>query len=419
MPGHTPWVFVNGPVLPVSDRIFEIPQSHPIEKGLVFYGQPPDELKIGLRSGSGPAEVRVQSGGHTYVERLAPHAQSVVTVKLAGGRRAAGCGPDGADVHIVPLRLTSRPWLCWATILAEEAEVANFRMFGGQGLPPSQNLIALLSHSNLVGSLSRAAFLSRANDLLLPAGAYIAECDVRASEPGTVLRLHLVEPLRKDGRPASQSFTLPPGAQTLRYAFTKPFAPYEVSIQATCTAGRCEILRWRVRPDAERLFADLRGSASSGTPPDYLRRAITAQTNEIEVTGVRLDGRIDLTAFTFPQRLVPGAQFGFVFRFALRDYAIRKFEELAVFVHLDDARGQCRAAFDYPLALSAFGAEPRELIAGQVPPDLPPGAYTLSVGVYNSRTRLRLPIEPLPGAFPPVRRRAIALQSVAVATDSR
>lgn len=117
----------------------------------------------------------------------------------------------------------------------------------------------------------------------------------------------------------------------------------------------------------------------------------------LESAGVQYEGVISLSAVSVLDREVPA---GGVVRIALAwESSVVVQDSFHVFVHIVDADGRLRAQHDsvpgnglLPMTSWAPGETVVDRFAIRLPPDLPPGMYTVWVGIYHPASGLRLPV---------------------------
>ncbi|MBU0677917.1 MAG: glycosyltransferase family 39 protein [Verrucomicrobia bacterium] len=452
-PEEHDWIFMNGPVFPRNDRMFKLSQGSRNGKQLVFYEHPP-ELTIGLRSSARPVEVHANIGGAKFTEQLDPNEQKVLTVTPRRWKRFRAAGPDGKEVFIVPLTADVKIGECWVTVMQTDEEVAAFRLYGGDCPERSFPLAEAWTETEAATRMDEIAFLHSSDtdnalvstgrvsllqhDIELPAGEYIFDCTVAVDGERGSLTFELVDPhgIVTKWTPSNldaylygaawkknwkidwakpESFDLTAGVQTMRYRFAKPFAPYAVNIKIAAGGDNCRILGWNLRPDSELLLKQISAYRTDGTVPSWCVRSLSAGwENERVVNGVSFPGALKLTGCSFPEQIKSGAPLRYSFSFDIADCDIRNYEEQVVFVHLLDKDGKKVATFDYPIQFTRIGSSPTPLIEAIAPADLQPGTYDLEVGVYNVRTRIRLPVILSEDAPFNAQQHAVQLQKVIV-----
>jgi hypothetical protein len=411
-PGHCDWIFLNGPVLPRNDRMFAAEAGRTSLRDIVAYGIPPQNISVGLRSGPYPVEASLCLGGSTLAVRLGRNDQTIVEIAPSSWRRIKGAAPGGDDIFITSLRILPRPGKAWVAVMTDPREIEDFRRFGGEplgpverrSLPPKQTLIDRLSETAFLRDVDTMHINLSTNpaplipdDVALPAGAYVLECTLENAAGELDVAFEAVDPNRIKGhtytiegdRITKKHFTLTPGTQTIRYEFSKTFAPYEVNIEVAASRenAECEVVDWKLYPDTEKILDGLEAKI----PPAWLARFPEhAACEETRVDDVRFDDAIVLNSFSFPATLAPGQPFSYGFRFDVSNYRLRKFDELVFYVHLDNADRKTVVAFDLPLRLACFGQDPMIAFRDRVPADLPPGQYALAVGIYSARTEINL-----------------------------
>ena len=411
-PGQCDWIFLDGPVLPLNDRMFAAKADRTSLRDIVAYGQPPQRLFVGLRSGPHPVEASLCVGETIAVERLGKNEQRIVEIAPANWRRIEGAAPEGNDIFIASLNFRAQLGDAWIVIMTDPREIENFRQFGGEPvtsiqrtvLPPKQTLIDHLSATSYLRDTDTKHLSLSTNpehlipgNAALPAGAYVLECTLENRSDNLDVIFEAVDPSRIRGHAYTidekwdtrKQFTLTPGTQTIRYELSKAFAPYEVNIDVSSSqeSALCEIIDWKLYPDTEKILDAL----EEKIPPTWLARFPPhTSCDETQIDGVPFEDAIVLKSFSFPTALAAGQPFKYGFRFDILNYRLRNFDELVLYVHLDNADRKTVATFDMPLRLACFGQDPMIAFLTQIPADLAPGEYALTVGIYNARTEINL-----------------------------
>jgi hypothetical protein len=411
-PGHCDWIFLNGPVLPRNDRMFAAEAGRTSLRDIVAYGEPPRTISVGLRSGPRPVEASLRLGGATADVRLGRNEQKIVELSPSAWRTMKGAAPGGKDVLIASLSIRPRLGKAWVAVMTDPREVENFRRYGGEAvapvehneLPPKQELVKRLSETAFLQDAGAAPVSLSTNPVplipghaALPAGAYILECALENPSNDVDVVFEAVDPSRVrdhtysiDGEwDTRKQFTLTPGAHVIRYEFTKPFAPYEmnIAVAASREGAPCKIVGWKLYPDTEKIL----GALDEESSPAWLARFPRhGSCEETQIDGLPFGDAIVLKSYSFPAAFSVGQAFSYGFRFDIQNYRLRNFDELVLYVHVDNADLKTLATFDVPLRLVCFGQDPMIAFRDRMPPDLPPGEYSLAVGIYNVRTQIKL-----------------------------
>ncbi len=403
------WIFDNGPVLPRNDRLFAVGANRSAARHVVYHARP-GPVTCGLRAGAAPVRVTVTFGGDARTVVLAPHTQQTVLLQPHRWRTSRERGAGGLTAWLVPLQVQSDNGPAWVAVLSDPRDTALFELFGGQGdRPPAWP--ADVTAAAIVEAVARARFLEDATpvevstrdatqlaaELALPAGLYRVACDVRAEAPAT-LALTLGDPARTPLFQARHEFALTAGVQTVSFACAKAFAPYTVALQARCLQGGARITAWRIEPDTPALLAAWRQWQATGVRPTWLSAWPLAETAaDVAATGPERPleavcaNAVRLATLALPARIVPGQPFALMADVRVEAWPVTDFDELALFVHLR-AEGQVQAVHVTPLGeVFSARAAARPLVFTAAA-DLAPGTYEATCGLFNGRTRLRLPV---------------------------
>ena len=413
LPTDLHWIFDNGPIFPRSDRLFRVARDQHSEKHIVFFA-PPGPIDIGVRSTRKPARIRLDVGGVRETVELGANQQKVVTVNPVRWRQIRDGYAKGHDTFLVPVRVKASIGDAWINVMTDPRETANFRVFGGDptGLVPELTLPG--DRAELLACLDRVRYLEQPDGFSLtlaatgpsseplmekpvplPAGAYVLELEACGLAPDTQLKIELFDP-RGINAQLSPAQTIPvgPTCGRLKYAFSKTLAPLESNITLTCLKGACRITRWQIRPDAERMMNDLAVAKGGGAIPPWL--AAAPATAPLTGTMFKLDadfgGLFKLTELLLPMHVAAGSTFETLPYITLLDADRCDVDEYEIFFHLEDATGRFVGAFGIPVVLATFGDAAAWPATSMLRDQLPPGKYSVSMGVWNTRTRLRLPL---------------------------
>ncbi|MDE0840439.1 MAG: glycosyltransferase family 39 protein, partial [Kiritimatiellae bacterium] len=96
-PQTSRWIYMDGPVMPRNDRMFEVAGGHTVKKDVVFY-ETPQPMTFGIRVGDTPSTVRISAGGVTQEVHVTPHRQTVFTIHP---KRWVKSSSNGLEVNIV------------------------------------------------------------------------------------------------------------------------------------------------------------------------------------------------------------------------------------------------------------------------------------------------------------------------------
>lgn len=414
---QSPFIYMNGPILPRNDRMFFVTEREKVDRWLIYYNHVPHNLKLGLRTGSLPAEIKMSSHSGKAVVRLSANEQSIHSLPVGKGQLFPSAGPEQSTIYIVPLTIKSRPGPVEITVLGSERETAIFNAYGARSLdgishfPPQQDE-HLFSHldetrflysapSTTVHIAANQGVVLTTNILFLPAGRYRFAATLITDKPGQGnFTLSLIETnnpreiIRNHAHSwkAFQSVPLTSGIQAVQIDFIKPYAPVEVTLQAhTEGNSSCEIINWRMDPNGKALVSDLADYRAQGiVPPWFSTGIIRPEQKETSASqDVQWEKTLQLSSYVFPSKVRAGAAFEYGLRFKLLRYDFPHFNELFVFVHLVDGKGNMAAAFDFSLSAATFDQGNMDLLKAALPPSLPSGYYTVEVGLYNGRTQKR------------------------------
>lgn len=404
------WMFINGPILPRNDRGFTVEPEQDFKRHLVFYGPVPNHLRFGIWNGSRPASLTLRSDGNKVSCSLDPQQITLLDLKPHWCHQAPGAGPNGQDIHLVPLSAHSQIGSVHVFLLdspeAEAAFLAFSRSIRSDTTetvlppPPSAPWIIPLSETRFVESppqsaplriTPHAAVALTLNPIALMPGPYVLQCRVVfPSTTGSVSFIarngFLVNHLRFAGPNAwIQSASSGPltGLHTLRFPFVKTDSAPETILEFSASgSSSCEILDWSLQPDYAR-----QGPPSNATPgtarayPEIPAPSLTWNQNSIR-----------LQSFSLPLKIKAGESLPIGFRFELLKPDLPRFDELVIFVHLIGEDGSSFALPGIPLPCCAFGQSPLNLVLANLPAELPAGTYRVRIGLYNGRTLMRLPV---------------------------
>lgn len=288
-PDESEWIFVNGPVLPLNDRMFHIPGgrfSKTEQKQLVFYDRP-GTLFIGVRSGAFPAEVKVEAGEAEKNVALGSWDQKIVEIEPEEWRRVDG-GELNHDIYFVPLVVTIPGDEAWVTVLTTEREVDRYRLFGGQldsypdGILPEADVGELARLVNTVNYYSSdqehivAAAAGNPSAILsfkeagLAAGAYLLLPRVQVFTDSLVLSFQFRDKYSGEMVGKRVKRVVKKGTRRIKVPLEKPFRPYGCEIVVTAQSGSGRIMEWQLRPHTGKIVSDLRRWKKTGVKPSWL-----------------------------------------------------------------------------------------------------------------------------------------------------
>jgi hypothetical protein len=282
------WIFLNGPTFPVNERILFLRGEgcgKRVTRDLVLpAGQ---ELPVfGVRSGSYPTSVTLDFGGAGATVHLEAHQQKTITLTPRTWRTSRGIVLE-EEVRIIPLTVSVPHNDASVTILLTPSELNLFNLFGGsgQGTVTAPSPFPPGVEKSLVTALSSVRYLEAEFnqniqagvrfpfwEVLLPAGRYTADIEVRGIGDSARVKIFLEDANGKSPGSAPQIFSPERGKQVLKYHFTKPFAPYQGRLVLQVLSGEVNLLSGHIVPDHEKLFRDFDRWRRTGTRPDWVAR---------------------------------------------------------------------------------------------------------------------------------------------------
>lgn len=403
----TDWIALNGPALPRSDWSFRIADHGKLDVMVVSF-EPLQDIRLGLQTGVNPALVDGQWGGQPVHAGLGADDWTVLHLQdLRPVRVMQDKGRSGLPIYHYRLELRATPGPAWATLLRSAREADVFRLFGGDpdidlaGLFDQVDFAALaqmtarIRYRNGDGpwpALDKAA--APAQPLwdpaeVLPAGSYRLKLKVVGLTSNSAVRLALFD---KAGRfktgDGGQAYALAPGSNELEYLFEKPFAPFQCAVAAEVVSGQALIGEWSLWPDVEALTAAACQARRPAWQRKFADRPPGANRHPVETT---FGGRITVHEVAWPDPVVPGQKQPFQARISLRK-PIRHFAEHEVFFHLCGADGQLLMSAHVPMKQAAYAPEDGFSILLDVPAELVQPIGKVRVGIWNRRTKVRLPV---------------------------
>lgn len=412
------------------------------ERILVFPA-PPRKLAIGLRTGRLPARCEVATAlfGHLPARLLAPESQTVLELPRPDPVYAFPADEEAGKPAVWACRLRVRSQLgpVWVSILSTPEEEELYRLHGpatpapvaeeeenaeaegGDEPPAPPSLHPLAADLPLYArELARLRYLDSDTPWAIPvadatdapaapadpalappipgagpglaAGAYRFRARVACTGPAT-LHLALSDRIASDvpdGLPAAD-FDFAPGEHDLDWTFQKPFAPYGATLRASASAPGATLLSWTLKPDpapmAEPGWTPPPPAAPvlpGGAGPDAI--PVTPLAIPYDRVATLLDIRIpdawhasDTIPYAVTARLHPGITHSL-------------FADLALFLHLENDRGELAGTLDFAFADVSLPDAPLRWKLNR--PSLPPGTYTLSIGLFNGRHGKKLSYAP-------------------------
>ncbi|MBR4188512.1 MAG: glycosyltransferase family 39 protein [Kiritimatiellae bacterium] len=447
------WIFMDGPVFPRSDRMFAVPatgnghrQPAAAADGSPLYADTlsargawterilafpaaPRNLRIGLRTGRMPVrcEVTTSLSGAATPRLLPPESQTVLELPRPDPVYAFAADGEAGRPAVWACRLRVRAQLgpVWVTVLGSPEEEELFALHGPGAAPAVHPVAADLPL--FAGELERIRYLDSAGPLVLPAdgdaplpppvpgagpglpaGPYLFRARVDSPAPAEVSFL-LADRNESDAPDAlpSARFAVPAGESDIEWRFQKPYAPYGATLRASAGIPGVTLLSWNLKPDPVALAAEggyvppppAAPLLPGGADPD----AVPATPLGLSYPGIGtlLDIRIpdawhvsDTVPYAVTVRLDPSIPH-------------KRFAELAFFLHLEDANGGLAWTLDYNLPAATFEGGPVRWKLNT--PNLAPGTYTLTAGLFVARHGKKVPFAP--------HRRSMEVKRVTVLPD--
>ncbi len=417
------WILLNGPRLPRCDAMFHVP-ARARRRLVVVTHEPLEACWVGLQSGRRPALVRGRIGGAEFAAELAADDWTVVRLEPRPARRRVDEGRSGQSIYHYPITVATGPGDAWVRVLASPAEVEAFRWFGGDpraeigqvldGTDPDrvEELAGRVryrqgnawSHVPIAPETEKRRLRLGNGFDVLPAGPYVveAECFGLAAE-GSVARFRLVDAFGRPVPGIEEDFTVPAGRAPVRFAFAKPFAPFECAVEIEALEGKIAVGDWRLGPDVRQVYE----AASADPPPGWLRKADPApmRASWRPVDAV-FAGILHVHEVAWPDPVIPGRRQTFGARVSLlRDH--RQFRELEVYLHWYAPDRRQLLSIHLPTAHLQYGDEAVVPFEVEVPADAEPGEAAVELGAWNRRTQQRFRPELRGAAMQGGRRRMV------------
>lgn len=404
LPGRRSWMFMNGAVLPRSDRIVAVPPGGFRRIHLVYYDRLPDRIWIGLRSGLRPVKVFAGLGGRRHKAELKPSDSTLVAFSTQRIHRRVIRRKGRDPVYLIPLSINARLGEVWAHAMDDADALNHFRLFSGvlEGadnlprLPEDRDaLCRALEHARYYGESMnpRVLYENEPQFLLreapLAAGRYRLSGRLESLSKTARVRVTLEEPMGSPWREEVVTFS---GRTDIEALFDKTLRPHVSHLKIECEDGRARLAEWRLVPDAEAIVDDLSRWKTSGDRPVWSRvfRPADAPEPKAAEMNVRFGAAVRFGAFGLPSSAVAGSRLPVTARAEWLNYGFRHFDEHYVFLHFIDEEGRQRGAAHFPLYAAVEARDGMGPISCDLPGDLPPGRYEVKFGIYNARTGNRL-----------------------------
>lgn len=410
-----PWVFVNGPAYPRSDRVWWVRGNSRVCRELVF-PEKTECLRFGVRSGAAPAKLTLTSSTARKTVVLPPHSAEILELKPSRWmfrqhpveKRVAFVAPvvaeaitGGATVELLSGALSEAQFL----LFSGKASSAEYSAVAASPFVTDPTAAAHLIFCKYWESDSCDAFSRKKTDsimqwspdfFVLAAGAYILRPEIMAVNGSATVEIALENNFGKIAVPLGR-YECPPGYNAPEIHFSKPFAPYECRLVARVISGEVKIVSWSLRPDFVRLTRDLRAWTQTGAVEDWMKPPPPRKAPAPPPGGSWDDGRILLTSLHVPDCVPAGELLSIGARLQARTFPIHHLPEIYLFLHLLDSSQKQIVAFTTP-ATPLFGVsfDDENSANFELAGDLPPGRYTVWIGLYNGRTGKRIPLDPHP-----------------------
>jgi hypothetical protein len=405
------WIFMNGPVLPRSDRMFKVQGNTAVDKKLIFYSGPV-ELKLGIRSGFSPAEITVQSGNQSREMGIAPDSYDVVKLVASCCKRVDMRGEASSDVYIVPITVTARHGDAWVTVLGSKREEDNFLLFSGKADDPSvrkqvseyqiDKISSLIADARYFGGSLALLELPHGESCLiledaLPAGVYRLELGAVPLAPDTRIKVLFKDMFDRElpALRADPADTIPVTGSGLVTAYLeKPFAPYQIRVEVRCVAGSCALGIWRIQPDAKAIIGDLRTYTNNASMPEWLGRykqETGLPSNRDKFGGVVFNRTIELDDVSFPATIRTGTN-EFLCFMRMNVPMLYDVDKYQVFLHFIDANNKQAGSSGITLHQAVSAEESGLVNTLIVPAGLQNGKYEVRMGICNIESGKRMKI---------------------------
>jgi hypothetical protein len=410
-PGSHDWIFMNGPVLPRSDRMFKVAGDTLAERTIVYYSEP-GSLILGIRSGFRPVDVIVKACKSKRIVGLPPDSSGIIMITEPGSRRIdKKHGDRSSDVFLCPISVKASYGDAWVTVLGDKRETDNFRVFSGNGGSLSDiNVTNGCSAEQICALVDSARYLEgsllwrkmpcgesyKILDDALPAGRYLLDVEAVPLLPDTRIRAVCKDMFDREIPVAGDDLTnvvsvSRAGMVTIELA--KTFAPYQVRIELECVSGSCLINGWRLRPDTKRIIADLASCTNVASEPAWLRIPGRSRQPSYrdKFSGTVFGGKIELDDVSLPATVRPGANELFL-SIRMKALMLREVEKHQIFLHFADAAGKHKGAAGIMLPQALCAARLGESLAYTLPDGLAPGEYDVWMGIYTVESGKRMNI---------------------------
>jgi len=356
---------------------------------------------IGLRTGSWPVQATVHCGALKQTVQLPANTQRILPVERSLYDRRFARVPFWKKRLFVPIEVHAAVGNVWVTLLSSEQERNQYQLFGGDA-SAAASIGAVMDDA--AGPYAQAYYLetrdyegyelSSGTEVTpfhyepLAAGPYALTFRAEALDEDTALVVDVRDPANGYRLQEPQTFQLESGSRALTVRFTKPFAPYQITVGIRCLRGKARLGRCDLRPDLPAILASLRSaparSPAWATPlPPELPKVEPGRVDD-----VAYGNRVQLVDLRLPATIQPGGEPWQDFRCAMRitRFPFRHFTEYDVFLNLKNAQGAHCAAMLFPLYQAMSSEHALFPVPCPTPPDLAPGEYRVHMGIRNRRT---------------------------------
>ncbi len=425
-PLSTDWIFLNGPVLPRNDRLFECPANGVVRRELVWHEEPRG-VGIGLRSGSLPVEVNLCVGGESRRVRMEPNSAHIEQFDAMSPRwHIANADIDGVLVRVQPIRVAARMGKAWASVLLDDQSRKLFQLFSGELANEMPELKpAAMSWQDVKRAVDRTRYLDSLNlnarltldssrrkqrrywigaervgnvsdrTLALPAGVYRLTCKVSIPLDQCTMKLTVIDPSGAfDVEPSTHQWVVKQGEQDLELVFKKGFAPYECALVLEAEQGIVDLVSWELRPETDRLFDDLAGWEKEGSLPSWMRRfpeMPSPSPLELERKGRwKFGSLLELRGLALPRQVNSGVPLRVACDMQMIRFSGGDPSDLSLFIHFRTPEGHLVYSPGVPVMTALARRASGAAIQCGLIPELAPGDYEVGIGVWNHRLRKRL-----------------------------
>ncbi len=410
------WISASGPAFPRNDRMIAVDNSHNYSRHVIFRSRPA-ELVIGIRSTDIPLLCNINGGGIRKTAELEPDSAAVLRFPWPKYRKQTDRG-NGNAVYLVPFSISVKAGRASVRVLPSRSEIQHFRIFSGDPKRGDRLDYADWVRHDLPAHIAQTRFLDSElktlptfspeetyrlfpDDAFLPCGRYRLVVNCIPVRETTRVNVELFDKRGLSRLIAEEKdIVLAPGKESFEYVFTKPFAPHLCNLRVRCLSGQIMIKSWEIRPQAERMAAELRTFAESDVRPAWLHRYPT-QTSGFDKKGCephRFENGITVLKVHAPREAGSNGAFRVaVLAEVNRPGKVNWKEDLLVF-RLKSIKTRKSHSINIPVWKLSYSPEMKILIPKEMPEDIKPGRYTILMGMVNARTRLKYRL-PRPSFF--------------------